>query len=62
MERDPASARAEYFAEFRTDLEMLLTREAVRACVVPGCRELPPLQLGTATSPLSTRPVAASTA
>ena len=44
MERDPASARAEYYAEFRTDLEMLLTREAVRACVVPGCRELPPLR------------------
>ena len=43
MERDPASARAEYLAEFRSDLEMLLTREAVRACVVPGARELPPL-------------------
>ncbi len=43
MERDLSSARAEYYAEFRTDLEMLLTREAVRACVVPGCREMPPL-------------------
>jgi len=42
MERDPASARAEYYAEFRTDLEMLLTREAVRACVAHGCRELAP--------------------
>ena len=43
LERDPASAAAEYLAQFRTDMEMLLTREAVRACVVPGCRELPPL-------------------
>ncbi|MEK1890736.1 MAG: hypothetical protein AAAB35_24870 [Phyllobacterium sp.] len=42
MERDPASARAEYLAEFRADLEALLTREAVRACVVPGARELLP--------------------
>jgi hypothetical protein len=43
IERDPASARAEYMAEFRADLEMLLSREAVRACVSPGTRELPPL-------------------
>jgi len=41
-ERDPISASAEYGAQFRADLEMLLSREAVQACVVPGCRELPP--------------------
>ena len=39
MARDAASARAEYYAEFRADLEVLLTREAVRACVSPGTRE-----------------------
>lgn len=38
-ERDPASAAAEYGAEFRADMEMLLTREAVAACVTPGIRE-----------------------
>jgi hypothetical protein len=32
-ERDPASAAAEYGAEFRTDVERLLTREAVTNCV-----------------------------
>jgi len=42
MERDPASASAEYLARFRVDLELLLTREAVRACVAHGCRELAP--------------------
>ena len=39
MERDPASARAEYLAEFRTDVETLLTREAVHACVRTGVYE-----------------------
>jgi hypothetical protein len=42
MERDPARARAEYEAVFRVDAEMLLSREAVTACVSPGRRELPP--------------------
>ncbi|WP_352653719.1 terminase family protein [Mesorhizobium sp. M0317] len=41
-ERDAASARAEYMAEFRADMEMLLTREAVAACVSPGIRERGP--------------------
>jgi hypothetical protein len=41
MERDPASASAEYLATFRTDIEALLTREAVEACVSPGVRERP---------------------
>lgn len=43
MGRDAASARAEYLAEFRADMEMLLTREAVAACVSPGIRERPPI-------------------
>jgi hypothetical protein len=43
MERDPASAAAEYGAEFRTDREALLTREALDAVTVPGRYELPPV-------------------
>jgi hypothetical protein len=39
IERDPAAARAEYMAEFRTDIESLLTQEAVGACVDAGVRE-----------------------
>jgi hypothetical protein len=42
MERDPAAARAEYFAEFRTDVESFVSLEAVRACISPGIRERPP--------------------
>lgn len=41
MERDPASARAEYLAEFRSDIEALLAREAVEACISPSVRERP---------------------
>ncbi len=41
VERDPASAQAEYFAEFRTDMELLLTREAVQGCVDQGVYERP---------------------
>lgn len=40
---DPASAAAEFGAEFRTDLESLLPSEAVESCVIPGRYELPPL-------------------
>lgn len=43
VERDAASAQAEYLAEFRSDMEMLVTREAVAACVSPGIRERPPI-------------------
>ena len=43
MERDPASASAEYLAQFRTDIESFVSREAVEACVMPGVRELPPV-------------------
>ena len=40
---DPASAAAEWGAEFRSDVEAFLTREAVEACVTPDCRERPPV-------------------
>lgn len=42
MERDPASARAEYMAEFRTDVETFVSQEAVEACTYPDRLELPP--------------------
>jgi hypothetical protein len=40
---DPASASAEYGAEFRADLESLFSRDAVNAVVAKGRRELPPM-------------------
>jgi hypothetical protein len=42
-ERDPASASAEYGAQFRSDIESFVSREAVEACISPGVRERPPL-------------------
>jgi hypothetical protein len=42
-ENDPASAAAEYGAEFRTDVETYISREVVDAAVVPGRRELSPV-------------------
>jgi hypothetical protein len=42
MDRDAASASAEYLAQFRTDIESYVSREAVEACVVDGCFERPP--------------------
>jgi hypothetical protein len=42
-ENDPASAAAEYGAEFRTDVETYIAREVVDATVVPGRHELPPV-------------------
>jgi hypothetical protein len=44
-ERDASSAAAEYGAEFRSDLEDFISREAVLACVETGVRERPP-QIG----------------
>jgi hypothetical protein len=41
-ERDPAVAGAEYGAHFRTDVERLLTREAIMACVASGIFERAP--------------------
>jgi hypothetical protein len=42
-ERDPASAAAEYGAEFRSDIESFVSREAVEACVSLDVRERAPL-------------------
>ena len=42
-ERDPASAAAEYGAEFRSDVESFVNREAVEACVSVGVRERQPI-------------------
>ncbi len=39
---DESAARAEYFAEFRRDIESFVSREAVEHCVIAGRRELPP--------------------
>jgi hypothetical protein len=41
MERDPEAARAEYMAEFRSDLETFLLREVVDAAVRTSPLELP---------------------
>ena len=43
MERDPATAAAEYGAEFRSDIESFVSREAVEACVAVGVRERAPM-------------------
>jgi hypothetical protein len=43
-EADPASAAAEYGAQFRTDIETFVAREVVESAVPPGTRELPPCQ------------------
>lgn len=40
-ERDPASAAAEYGAQFRSDVQALLTREAIAAVIDPGVLERP---------------------
>jgi hypothetical protein len=39
---DPASAAAEYGAQFRSDVESFLSHEAIAAVVIPGRFELPP--------------------
>lgn len=44
-ERDPASAAAEYGAEFRTDVQSLVTREAVEACIESKVYERAPDRL-----------------
>lgn len=40
--RDPANAAAEYGAEFRTDIQALVSRESVVACIKTGLHERPP--------------------
>ena len=42
-ERDPAAADAEFGANFRSDLESYVSREAVDAAIFPGQIELPPI-------------------
>jgi hypothetical protein len=39
IERDPAAAAAEFGAQFRSDLEQFVAREAIEACIVTGVRE-----------------------
>jgi hypothetical protein len=41
MADDPAKAQAEYFAQFRTDVETFISHEVVDAAVTVGRRELP---------------------
>src|SRR5256886_13850139 len=43
-ERDAASAAAEWLAEFRSDIESFINREAVEACIAWGVRERAPMQ------------------
>jgi hypothetical protein len=43
VEKDPASAAAEYGAQFRTDLEAFVSREVVEACTMNGRFEIPPI-------------------
>jgi len=40
---DPEGSKADYGAEFRSDIESYVSREAVEACVIPGRIELPPI-------------------
>jgi hypothetical protein len=40
-EEDPEGARAEIDAQFRSDIESFVSREAVDGCIVPGQFELP---------------------
>jgi hypothetical protein len=44
IEADPASAAAEYGAEFRSDLEAFVSREVVERAIVPNCYELPRIE------------------
>lgn len=41
MEKDASSARAEYLAQFRDDLQSYVPRDVVEACVIPGRGVLP---------------------
>ncbi|MBR1156669.1 hypothetical protein [Bradyrhizobium sp. JYMT SZCCT0428] len=44
MARDPASAAAEYGAEFRSDLEAFVSREVVEAAIDPSVYERAPIE------------------
>jgi hypothetical protein len=41
LERDPDSAKSEWLATFRDDLEAAFSLESLQACVIPGRSELP---------------------
>jgi hypothetical protein len=41
-EEDPEGSKADYGAQFRSDIEDYIAREIVEACVCPGRYELPP--------------------
>jgi hypothetical protein len=43
MAADPISAAAEYGAEFRSDIESYVSRDAIEACVAVGVRERAPV-------------------
>ena len=43
MQRDPESARAEYLAQFRSDIQAYVSREAIEQCTILGRIELPPI-------------------
>ena len=40
IEADPDSARSEYLAQFREDVEAAFSLESIEACVIPGRTEL----------------------
>lgn len=42
-QEDPEGSKADYGAEFRSDIETYISREAVEQCIVPGRIELPPV-------------------
>jgi len=44
LREDEPRARAEYLAEFRTDVEAFVSFEVVRGCIVPHRTELPPVR------------------
>jgi hypothetical protein len=43
MERDPAHATAEYLAEFRTDIQAFVSREAIESCISRDVTVRPPV-------------------
>jgi hypothetical protein len=44
LEADPASAAAEYMAQFRTDVETYISRDVVDAAIIQGRYELPRIE------------------
>jgi hypothetical protein len=44
MEEDPDAARAEYLAEFRSDIEAFVSRDIIDSLVIPGRQGLPPVR------------------